>query len=721
MSKALLILLSAVVVIAGCSVVNVRKVPTPTQYVQWSDEDQRQADAIKGFRFYLPRPFINVFESFPIRTDIYLAKGKMSEDGKSISIQKVMSIDGFSETGDTTSKSIDWGADFKIDSKWVVVKKQNPENRPSSPAFQGQSGSKASAPLKSPIETLESTLNVLSDADVPIGKDEDNDTSDSNNPDTSNEQSPSSDNFSGGITKEAISNNNFAFAYQPMRGNFDIAYLPDFEEQYAIEKREGLGNVEFALNLGQGWSLQSYNALVDNSALNERILSLLDTAGNAAKLALGDSSPIVDSVSQLSDANNVFAAESGVKLENLLDKKQADLSKDITLKIVVVHYAAKGLYPVIKPRELQHRILNKEASTITTNISGNGPRSTNRNRTSTRPDEVWFSRYDETQIKNNTQAYDNVTGHSTVPYYPYQFISFNTFRYLAIEMIDGTSQPFGELYDRTGTKGAPDASDSGNLESILKFVEFANKQNQPVNITSAPPSNNANTQQSETCGDKQTDLWSKQYQQRPLVFAGTEKNGLNVFQPAFLSGVFSGDIRINAPFDLTTEFSTEKAIKDQLKKTLQNDMFLQAIGCKDITLGHDLSLSANLQQHLKGEAKSCQSDSTDSLFTCVLQTPFPVMACNSQFNLTFDDYKSSHLTISVAPPEGKTVEQTLCNQAITNSFTSPQVFANELLTFIRNQQKATTGSKQLPLVQTLEIKNLTEIEKRYLPYGEAEQ
>ncbi|KAB2835315.1 MAG: hypothetical protein F9K48_04500, partial [Candidatus Brocadia sp.] len=65
-------------IIAGCAEVKIRKVPTPTQYGHWTDIMQHKSDNIKGFRFYLPRPFINVFESFPIRTDVYIADGVVS-------------------------------------------------------------------------------------------------------------------------------------------------------------------------------------------------------------------------------------------------------------------------------------------------------------------------------------------------------------------------------------------------------------------------------------------------------------------------------------------------------------------------------------------------------------------------------------------------------------------------------------------------------------------
>ncbi len=59
-----------------------------------------------------------------------------------------------------------------------------------------------------------------------------------------------------------------------MRGNMDIVYLPDFEEQYVVSSRANLGNANFQINLGQGWSLQGFNSLSDNSAINKRVFTL---------------------------------------------------------------------------------------------------------------------------------------------------------------------------------------------------------------------------------------------------------------------------------------------------------------------------------------------------------------------------------------------------------------------------------------------------------------
>ncbi len=98
---------------------------------------------------------------------------------------------------------------------------------------------------------------------------------------------PAADQAKTGLLQQRVRNDNGVAAYQPMRGNFDVAYLPDFEEQYAVVAKAGLGNAQVAVNMGQGWSLQGLDALTDNSELNRRIFALIDEATALGKAAAG--------------------------------------------------------------------------------------------------------------------------------------------------------------------------------------------------------------------------------------------------------------------------------------------------------------------------------------------------------------------------------------------------------------------------------------------------
>jgi hypothetical protein len=403
----------------GCARVTVRKVPTPTQYVRWTDAMQRKADRIEGFRFYLPRPFINVFESFPVRTDVYIADGVVSPDGKYVIIKRVRA-----DSDLATYMAAELGSSATVPTREVLV-----------PA--GKGGGGGSAQSKEGTLDDAATTQPSGDDEVPTGTDEE-----PAKPDET-EGAGGTDQRTG-ISSRAVTNDNGAFAYQPMRGNFDVAYLPDFEEQYAVSSEANLGNAEFALNLGQGWSLQGFNSLTDNSQLNDRIFDVIDSSIKMAK------SLATQGTSNLIEAMKARAAARAQSRVGTLEERAVP-GTDVSLKIVVVHYAARGLYPVLKPRELQERQSDRSASFMTLDLFRARPQ--------------WGSTASDKALADAQRAIRNETGTFTVPRYPYQYISFNTFRYMAIEVVqpstDGAS-PFRHLYDKTGTSG--DRGDVRNLD-----------------------------------------------------------------------------------------------------------------------------------------------------------------------------------------------------------------------------------------------------------------
>lgn len=402
--------------IAGCAKVDIKKVPTPTQYVHWTDAMQKKSDKMKGIRFYLPRPFINVFESFPIRTDIYIADGVVSPDGKYVLIKSVKPESGLN----------DYMAGIpsltKIPSRYVTVPKQNEVER----AVHTQSAA---------IEAAQKKAEQAARNSMPTG---------GSPQDSKDTTTPSSQPVTG-INQRSVTNDNAAFAFQPLRGNFDIVYMPDFEEQYVISSFAGLGNAQFVLKLGQGWSLQGFNSLTDNSELNKRMYDLIDTAIKAAKTAVSamGGMPLPALPAGITE---MFKPQSGaVTLEGDEGKPNATPHTPVSLKIVVVHYAAKGLYPVIKPHELEER-------TVST-VKGSGAFNCFMDLFRSAPFFMSSSDYDPNAIHRAKLAVQNETGKFTVPVYPYQYISFNTFRYMAIEVIKTDTPPFGTLYDKTGTQG----------------------------------------------------------------------------------------------------------------------------------------------------------------------------------------------------------------------------------------------------------------------------
>lgn len=411
--------------LAGCAKVTVRKVPMPTQYAAWSDRMQKQADSIQGIRFYLPRPFVNVFESFPVRTDIAIADGFVSPDGKFVNISRVRGSGGLANVFNAGT--------IQVPTDKILVEEsaeKGEKARPEAKIGGSQPGTTVATGAEVPANT----------APAPV--------------------EPPPPPVRTGVNEQTSTNNNNAFAYQPMRGSMDVVYLPDFEEQFAVNSSAGLGNAKFQVNLGQGWSLQGFNALTDNSEINKRIFDLLDTAATAAKSAVNAASGNLTSlIAGL--AKQTPADATGGKRANPQGKVSTMSgvpNTPVSLKIVLVHYAAKGLYPVIKPRELQERLTSSKSTggflhflDLTSAL---------------RPRVENFTTYDP-QALQRAQAAANA-GSFTAPRYPYQYISFNTFSYLAIEVIKTDADPFKTLYSATGTQGV---SGSRTDEELLHMLE----------------------------------------------------------------------------------------------------------------------------------------------------------------------------------------------------------------------------------------------------------
>ncbi|MEM6484313.1 MAG: hypothetical protein AAF662_04935 [Pseudomonadota bacterium] len=393
-----IILLGALV--SSCAEVEVRKVPTPSQYVEWTDEMQRRADKMVGFRFYLPRPFVTVHESFPVSTDIYLADGMVSPDGKYVLITNVRGGSALKE----------YIASELVEGRTVssaYIRKTTPETINKLVSPQGgdeveESGDRVSTGVEDSGQTS-----------VPATRLE-----------------------TTGLAERKVTNDNSAFAYQPTRGAFDVAYLPDMDEQYVVNNTAGLGTAKFELNLGQGWSLQGFDSISDNSALNKRIYDLIDTSISAAKTAAGTALGFPVAPSLPPEVEEIVKPQAGAEDEMIP-------GSPVTLKIVVVHYAAKGLYPVIKPRELQERKESEDGKYyMTWDLFRLIPRATP------------ASNFDFEAIEAAREAISRETGRFTIPRYPYQYVSFNTFRYMAIETLTPAGAPFGSLYHPTGISTA---------------------------------------------------------------------------------------------------------------------------------------------------------------------------------------------------------------------------------------------------------------------------
>lgn len=432
--------LLALIVQAGCARVTVKKVPTPTQYGHWTDRMQRKADKMEGIRFYLPRPFVQVRESFPIRSESFLVHGQVSPDGQYIIVGEVAANSGLAKYVATSTGVANVPLRDVIDltDAEAIAKAEAGEDTP-------DANDKFDIGVSSTVINEEIVLPAPPKPTTP----------------------PSSPNLFQkltGINERKTTNDNGAVAVQPLRGNnFDIVYMPDFEEQYVVSSKSGLGNARFEVNLGQGWSLQGFNSLTDNSELNKRIFDLIDSStAIAEQLALqkfGLNLPDLPG-----GQSKTIRAQAGE------ERTTGVPGTDVTLKVTIIHYAAKGLYPVLKPREVQERLPAQEIFYSYLDLFKLKARTSG------------VSDFDPSALRRAQMATSNESKSFTIPKYPYQFISFNTFSYMAIEAIRNSTHPkgpFEHLYPPSGTADRSDPNEKVPAPITRTVVPKSKSTTQP--------------------------------------------------------------------------------------------------------------------------------------------------------------------------------------------------------------------------------------------------
>lgn len=77
----------AILALLGCARVDVRKVPVRANYQTWGDSHQREADAIPGIRYYLPRPYMSVDKPFTVAGGDFIIAGSVDSAGNAITVQ----------------------------------------------------------------------------------------------------------------------------------------------------------------------------------------------------------------------------------------------------------------------------------------------------------------------------------------------------------------------------------------------------------------------------------------------------------------------------------------------------------------------------------------------------------------------------------------------------------------------------------------------------------
>ena len=278
---------------ASCATVEIHRIGTDGEVI-----------GPEGLRFYMPRPYVAVNEPFIVSGEAYLVGGEITPDGKYVLINDIKLTDGtngrfVSRFLGTTARKISVTNVIAVDEGMKV--ERSGEQSTSEGAMVKEEETET-ASLKKPVQEKTGTLNLK------------------------------------------VANDNSAYAVTPMKRYIDIVWLPDFEEQYVVKGKAGLGNASIAMQLGQGWSLQGIEANVDNSSMTGRIYDLIDQGAEILS-TLGRAQLGLPPVSM--GGGEQFASETPPDVTRFLG------GTPLTVKVTFVRIAAPGIYPILKPEEME--------------------------------------------------------------------------------------------------------------------------------------------------------------------------------------------------------------------------------------------------------------------------------------------------------------------------------------------------------------------------------
>jgi hypothetical protein len=349
---------SCILLSAGCSTVSVVKVDSGGRRVK---------DAEEGIPFYLPRPYIDVFEPFVVDTRVSWAEGELTPDGKYVRLTSIPELAqsgmaGFTGQMKTVNSTV------YLSSSSVGLAPGSPASPPP-PAGQNQaalesSASGASSSLPSIIEALSGFAGALGQTSGATNKPSPTNSAPGTNSPSGNSKTNST--AKSGTGSLQATNNPVAWMTQPTRRFFDILWLQDFDEKYIVHPNYRFGNVSAGVSLGQGWSLQGLNTTADNSAVVQPLLDFYGSSLTALSAALSTAAgaPPVGNLAKTLSGSLSGGMQAAVEpnLKGAAEKGQVQTGVPISLKVSMSWLVAPGLYPILKPKEREMYRLTADTS-----------------------------------------------------------------------------------------------------------------------------------------------------------------------------------------------------------------------------------------------------------------------------------------------------------------------------------------------------------------------
>lgn len=298
--------------LAGCARLDYVKVPTPTQYSNWSDEQQKKADGMHGVRYYLPRPFVHLKQSVPVAQRVAFISFKLESNGN-------------------------YKVNLPTDAP-AWVRRITPEYLSHAQAAAALSASPAGSNHVARQQsggvgtTNAATTNALSGAVT------------TETPAQTMTASTGFINETDPITRLGVV--------------MDVVYLPDFEEQFVIQPRVGFGGqADIETRLRNGWAAETFKQKVDTSQLIPYVIRQVEHASDAAAKIATTWAPVAAGLPPGTVPGSLAKSALGIgeqQAGGVEGKTAKDVLGEVLLfKIAEVRVAQPGLYPILKPREIR--------------------------------------------------------------------------------------------------------------------------------------------------------------------------------------------------------------------------------------------------------------------------------------------------------------------------------------------------------------------------------
>jgi hypothetical protein len=324
----------AMALLVGCASMKVTKVPVGSR-------DTKADECIKGFRYYLSRPYVLVKEPIPVSTDtmlLILPKNKV-HNGLEAYRGDVELLARHPGSNEKSAK------DF-VDRVGTQIEKIVSQSK----SIEGTDRSRDAILALPARDTIQPGIGRRLDSSSPAlalsagnGNIEMAQDAIQNN-EANKGRAVQSPGGGGGATQGGQPQPTDPGTTQPSLGKkMKIVFLPDMEEQYAVHNCNVLSKSAYALTFKDGWQLVGVNGDFDATQVALELLKVIDAAVDSAKSL---------AVAGLSAGGKAGAKPGTKSREELTESARALESRELIFEVTRNRVIPPGLYRINKPWEM---------------------------------------------------------------------------------------------------------------------------------------------------------------------------------------------------------------------------------------------------------------------------------------------------------------------------------------------------------------------------------